>query len=251
MRAPARLVTPELLDGLPPEDPRARRARRDLQRLHRAMGTARILRQGIARLGLPHPPRRILELGAGDGSLMLRLARTWTPGHRPIELTLLDRVDVVGEATECAYRELGWRVVIEPADACTWASAAAGPRYDLCLTTLFLHHFDAPELGALLSGIATRADAFVACEPRRAHVARLGSRLVGVLGSSAVTREDAVRSVAAGFAGDELSGAWSRAVARPGAHRGWLLEEYTAGLFLQVFAALRLPAAAHGRPDAR
>src|SRR5215469_15410630 len=73
--SPVRVVHAEELDSLPPDDPRARRSRVDLQRVHRAMRTLSILAQGIARLGLPVPPRRILELGAGDGTLLARLLR--------------------------------------------------------------------------------------------------------------------------------------------------------------------------------
>jgi hypothetical protein len=35
----ARVVAPETLDGLSEADPEARRSRRDLRRVHRAMGT--------------------------------------------------------------------------------------------------------------------------------------------------------------------------------------------------------------------
>jgi hypothetical protein len=245
----ARLVTPELLDELPPDDPRARRSRRDLRRIHRAMGTVGVLQGAVAGLGLARPPRRILELGAGDGSLMLNLARRMQPSWRRVELTLLDRVDVVDDATHRAYLALGWSVDIEAIDVRDWAAATARPRYDLCVTSLFLHHFDAAGLARLLDAVALRSDAFVACEPRRARLARLGSRLVALLGANTVTREDAVRSVEAGFAGREMSTAWSEARARRPDGDAWAIEERAAGLFSQVFTAQRRPAVVPGSPD--
>ena len=70
-----RRVEPELLDGLAADDPRARRSRDDLRRLHRAMATLPIVQRALDRGTTESRPRTLLELGAGDGSLMLRLAR--------------------------------------------------------------------------------------------------------------------------------------------------------------------------------
>jgi hypothetical protein len=249
MSAASRLVTPELLDELPPDDPRARHSRRDLRRIHRVMGTVGILQDAMGRLGLARPPRRILELGAGDGTLMLHLARRMRPAWGRVELTLLDRVDVVEEATRRAYLALGWRVAIEAVDVRDWAGRTAQDRHDLCVTSLFLHHFDATGLARLLDAVALRADAFVACEPRRTRIARVGSHLVVLLGSNAVTREDAVRSVAAGFAGQEMSTAWSAARDRRQDGDDWTVGERAAGLFSQVFTAQRRPAVLPGSCD--
>lgn len=227
-----RQVLPEVLDGLDADDPRARRARRDLRRVHAAMRSVAILRGAIAKLQIAGQPHRILELGAGDGTLLLRLARALRPAWHGIELTLLDRVDLVSAPTHEAYRRLGWRVTVECSDALAWAARPKDGTYDLCLANLFLHHFDAAPLTALLRGIASACNAFVACEPRRDVLANLGSRLVVFLGANAVTREDAVKSVAAGFSRRELSAAWP-------ADSGWTAEEYPALPFTHCFAAVR------------
>jgi len=228
----ARIVLPELLDDLAPADPRARRSRRDLRRVHRAMGSLSILKGAISRLQLMTPPARILELGAGDASLLLRLARA-RPAWRDIELTLLDRHDLLSEETRQAYARLGWEPTVQCADVLDWARQDDSRHFDLCITTLFLHHFDRAALGAIMAAIATRADAFVACEPRRNGVARFGSRLVGVLAVNEVTRGDAVKSVAAGFSGEELRGLW------PNSQSDWWCEEYAAPPFTHCFAAVR------------
>jgi hypothetical protein len=233
-----RTVLPELLDELAADDPRARRSRTDLRRIHVAMGTAAILQRALARFALATPPRRILELGAGDGTLMLRVAQrlAW----RDVELTLLDRVELLDRPTRDAYTRLGWSVRTQERCVLDWAGAhATGPEgagadehYDLCVAALFLHHFDTDALAAILRAVADRARGFVAVEPRRGRLARVGSRLVVLLGANAVTRADAVTSVDAGFAGREVSSAWP-------SERRWHLAERAAGPFAHCFVATR------------
>jgi len=245
MTGSARCVLPELLDELAPNDPRARRSRRDLRRVHYAMGTLSILQRTLARLQLAAPPRRLLELGAGDGTLLLRLARALHPRWTGIELTLLDRHDIVAPETREAYRQLGWRVTVERTEVLAWAQEPSTQRYDLCVATLFLHHFDDSSLGVLLPAVAARTNAFVACEPRRDWAARLGSRLVGVIGGNDVTRADAVTSVAAGFANLELTTAWPRA------DGAWVVDEFPARPFTHCFVAVRAEARKLGSAHVR
>ena len=224
---------PELLDDLESTDPRAVRSRRDLQRVHRAMGTLSILRRAIGRMRLAVPPRRVLELGAGDGTMMLRLAQALGPRWPGVDLTLLDRQELLGDDAREGYRRLGWRLTVRREDALSWARDREPQPYDLIVTTLFLHHFAAGDLDVLLAAIASRSNAFIACEPRRDLAARLGSRLVGLLGANAVTRADAITSVAAGFAGQELSSRW------PDAAVDWCIDESVAPPFTHRFAAVR------------
>ena len=203
-----RTVVPELLDHLDPDDPEAQRSRRDLQRIHVVMGTVRTLRGAIRRLRLASPPRHILELGAGDGTLLLRLARSHASAWSGVELTLLDQQELVSAQTRAAYEALGWRVTVLKMDVVAWARGSWARQHDLCLTSLFLHHFKGPELTDILDAVAARATAFVACEPRRDPWSQLASRLVGLIGGNHVTRSDAVTSVAAGFSGHEISRQW-------------------------------------------
>jgi len=236
MTTMARRVCPELLDDLDPEDPRAQRSRSDLRRIHRAMGSLTILRNLVARLRLAAHPKNIVELGAGDGTLLLRLARTLKPKWEDVELTLLDRHPAIDLNTLEGFHNLEWRVNVVCEDALVWAQGTGTERYDLCIATLFLHHFEDPDLIVLLRGVAARCQAFIASEPRRDRLADLGSRLVGILGSNAVTQEDAIKSVAAGFAGEELSAAW------PGDEEAWRVEEYRALPFSHSFLAARVSA---------
>lgn len=238
-----RSVAAETLDNLAPEDPAARRSRRDLVRVHRAMGTRSIVARGWRSLLSPQSPGaplKVLEIGAGDGSLLLGVAHAMAPHGPPVQLTLLDRQDIVSATTLAAYRELGWSAQVQVDDVLTWAAraapAAAGSgfeRWDLITTTLFLHHFEDAQLKLLLDAAALRSDRFFACEPKRSWLPLLGSHLVGALGANAVTREDAVLSVHAGFRDHEITAAW------PPAGTGWQLREYAAGLFSHCFSARR------------
>ena len=227
----SRVVLPETLDSLDPADTQARRSRRDLRRVHRAMRTVSILKDASRRLRLAVTPHRILELGGGDGSLMLRLARAMRPRWPDVALTILDWHDIVSPQTLAGYETLGWRLQVKRQDAMAWASEPTDQHYDLCMTNLFLHHFDDSKLPVLMRAIAMNCDAFVACEPHRHAFAVLGSALIGILGTNRVTREDAAISVAAGFTREELTAIW------PNADGRWSCEEYTALPFTHCFTA--------------
>ncbi|WP_327080484.1 hypothetical protein [Polaromonas sp. CG_9.5] len=240
-----RIVTDETLDGLAEDDPAAMRSRRDLQRIHRVMGTRSILVKALRGLSASRPqgvPLRVLELGAGDGSLMLGVAQALKGEWPAVELTLLDRQRLVTRETLARYASLGWVARSEVVDVFDWAAspstAANGllqpgksGHCDVIVTNLFLHHFEGPALAQLLAAIASRTGRFFACEPHRARLALAGSHLIGAIGANAVTREDAVLSVRAGFRDQEISTLW------PPLEAGWTLQEYSAGLFSHCFRA--------------
>ena len=244
LTARRRTVRPEILDELPATDARAIRSRRDLQRVNRVMGSCGILSRAARRAlasAPQHSPVRILELGAGDGGLTLRVATRLAKYWNDAELTLLDRQTLIAGATGTAFAHLGWTLRPVTADALEWARAPTqqqrSGRWDVILANLFLHHFDDDGLRELLAAVAGRCAAFIACEPRRGPFALAGSRLLPALGVSADTRHDAVVSVRAGFLGDELSRLWPTASRTP-----WQLTERRAGLFSHLLIAT------HGEP---
>ncbi|MES2887801.1 MAG: hypothetical protein V4739_07280 [Pseudomonadota bacterium] len=238
----ARIVEQERLDALPPGDPAAQRSRADLRRLHLAMGTRSILSRALRAVRSPPTGQgslRVLELGAGDGSLMVGVARSLAPTWPPVNLTLLDRQALVLPSTVAQYAASGWVVSTHTMDVFEWVHDVdeSKRRWDLIVANLFLHHFEAAPLAELLDAIAARTDFFFACEPSRHRLALAGSHLVGLLGANAVTREDAVLSVRAGFRGDELSQLWPRPP--EGSQNAWRLKERPAGLFNHCFQAER------------
>jgi hypothetical protein len=238
-----RKVSAETLDHLNENDPRAMHSRRDLQRVHRVMGTRSIVCNALKQL-VPHlPPSRlrVLELGAGDGTLMLSVARALEPTWPAVDLTLLDRQTLVEQKTVEAYEKANWKVDIEVADVTDWIGNSfraqreeESERWDLIVVNLFLHHFEEAMLANLLHAIAGTSNRFFACEPRRSYFALTGSHLIGALGANAVTREDAVLSVHAGFRDAEISKLWQQT------GRRWKVTEYSAGLFSHCFCAHRL-----------
>ena len=220
-----RAVAPEQLDALAPDDPRAVASRRDLRRINGLMGQAGIA-SSLVRVHVPAPPRRMADLGCGDGVGALRLLRRMAPPPAGAHLDLVDTRPAVGSGTVAALEALGWSVRLVADDALAWLEARR-EALDLVTANLFLHHFEDRALGRLLDAIAERAARLVATEPRRGGLARLAALSVGAIGANAVTRHDAPASVVAGFRGRELSALWP----------GEALFEGRRGPFTHAFAA--------------
>jgi 2-polyprenyl-3-methyl-5-hydroxy-6-metoxy-1,4-benzoquinol methylase len=227
-----RRVEPEILDDLTESDPRAVASRRDLRRVNALMIHRGIL-VNLLRRHLQAPPRRILEIGAGDGSFMLAVARRLAPKWPGVHLVLLDRQQLVSDRTLEAFRRFGWRAELVAADVFDWTEGAAHERFDAVTANLFLHHFREPELARLLRALSDLAPVVIATEPARAGFPLLASKLLWAIGANEVTRNDAPASVRAGFAGTEISALWPQ-------DRGWHLEEGRRGIFTQAFSARRV-----------
>jgi SAM-dependent methyltransferase len=221
--AMARRLEAEWLDVLPASDPRAARSRRDLARVNALMGNARIVANALRAAA----PRRIADLGAGDGRFALRVLRAVGGGG---EIVLVDREASVSDSTLHGFRALGWEPRVARADVFDWLEHGERTMLDAIFANLFLHHFEREPLARMLSAIARRASTFVACEPRRSAVALAGSRLLGFIGCNDVTRHDAVVSVRAGFRGEELAATWPR-------DARWRIEERARGPFSHAFVA--------------
>ena len=225
-----RLVQPELLDALPPDDPQAQGSRRDLQRINWWMGHHRILARTLRQHLPAQPPGRLLEIGAGDGEFFLRLARQFVPPWSPPRATLLDMQNIVTAETLAACARLGWQVDAVVADV--FDDAASQEPAAAVFANLFLHHFADDVLARLLHKISQQTDLFIALEPRRVSQPWICGQLLRLIGCNAVTLHDGVVSVRAGFVGRELSALWPDAA-------NWQLTERRAGLFSHLFVAQR------------
>ena len=227
-----RFLEPELLDALPGNDSRAQGSRRDLRRINAWMGNARLVAAWLAGPARLSPPQRLVDLGAGDGAFLLRLASRLPMLGAGTELVLVDRCGVVDEFVLAKLRARGFHPQVAQTDAWDWIRATPGSSGTWVLANLFFHHFSTEHLRTAFAWLAERADLCCVCEPRRAAWPLLASRFLGFLGANAVTRHDAVASVRAGFAGQELSALWP-------ASASWRLHEQRAGLFSHLFLAER------------
>ncbi len=226
-----RVVEAELLDELPPQDHRARRSRLDLRRLNTWMNhpraMAHALSENLDRTASPH----IVEIGAGDGHFLLRVARRmryWPDGN----VTLVDRLDAFDPDIKDRFKESGWRARTEIATVSEWLEKAPPGLADAIVSNLFLHQFKTDELTEMLCLSARCARVFVALEPRRTWLPRLCGHMLLAIGCNSVTRHDAGVSIRAGFSGKEISALWPN-------EGKWELTERPIGLFSHLFIARR------------
>jgi hypothetical protein len=227
-----REVKPELLDELPASDGGAIQSRRDLQKVNALMRHARIIAGVVAGAFRDRPLRTIVELGAGDGTLLLQLAKRLTPRWKEVRVVLVDRLPLVSPQTESEFEELSWRVEFVDLDVFDWLQRPHPEQNDVTMANLFLHHFQACDLRRLLRHAADQTDLFLACEPRRTNFALGATGLLSLIGCNGVTIHDGRISVRAGFAEKELSALWP-------ADNGWRLMERQAGWFTHCFVAQR------------
>lgn len=224
-----RVVEPEWLDELPANDPRAVASRRDLRNLNFFMGNVGIIERTLIQ-SFSQPPQRIVELGAGDGTFALQLARRLSRRWPHLEMVLIDQQRLVSAETENAFQKLGWKPHVVCADIFEWLPHCGSA--DGMFANLFLHHFEREKLSVLLGQAAAKTNVFVACEPRRSALGIFGTKLIWALGCNDVTRHDAPASVRAGFRGVELSELWPRTGA-------WEIDERRTGVFSHRFSAKR------------
>jgi len=226
-----RIVEPELLDALPPDDPLAVGSRRDLRRINSWMGNAHAMARALDTTPWERP-RRLVELGAGDGTFLYRVARRWRGVWEGASALLLDRQPAVTLETTQNFARLGWRVETATADVFDWLRHRQVDEGDSFVANLFLHHFGNEQVAELFRHASRGARSLVAIEPRRSWWALAFSHLVGLIGCNRVTRHDAPVSVRAGFHGQELSHLWPE-------NGEWLLEERRVGFFSHLFVARR------------
>ena len=162
---PAAAGKQELLDALAADDPRAQRSRADLRRIHRAMATLPILLRALDRGTEGVVPRSLLELGAGDGSLMLRVAqRAATLAGRPRHPAGPAESGRAAHARR--LREAGWTPRLMAMDVFDWledATPRAGMSSSPICSSITSRHCAAETA----CGNRGAHSVFVCCEPRR------------------------------------------------------------------------------------
>lgn len=223
---------PDLLDQLPAQDPRAIRSRRDIRRINTAMLQRIVMSRALKRHLVDMSPRTLLDLGAGDGTFLLSVARRLSSRWNGVHAVLLDRVDIISDATREAYSSLGWSIDVVSDDVFSYLQRRQTRLYDVVTANLFIHHFPEQDLKRLLSLVAQSSYAFVACEPQRSLRGAIGSRMLWAIGCCRLSIHDLIIGVRAGFVNDEITSAWP-------VGGSWLLHEYASGPYSHCFAARR------------
>lgn len=183
---PPRLVIPEILDHLPPDDPEAIRSRRDLRMINALMGNDRWILKTLKKF--PQAANQgITELGAGDGTLTNKLAALFPESS----ITALDLAPPPSHLNPRVYWQQG-----------DLFQAEKPIQGGILIANLFLHHFEGQAL-IDLGKIADRFQIILFNEPDRAKIAHLFGRLIHPF-INRVTRHDMHVSIDAGFTPGEL-----------------------------------------------
>ncbi|MCC5807439.1 MAG: hypothetical protein JJU00_14035 [Opitutales bacterium] len=187
----ARVVEPELLDGLPEGHPDARRNRADLRRLNNLMGNYRWLRQSLR--GALRPGDSIVEPGAGDGHFAAAHLGFLHGNGTAASYTGID----LWSRPEGLPPSFRW----EQADALGYSG---WPHHSIIVVNFLLHQFTDAELRRFGDSVRPHARVILANETARGPLRVWLARTAFVLGLNHVSRHDAVVSVRAGFRGEEL-----------------------------------------------
>ena len=140
--------------------------------------------------GLYQPGWRVLELGAGDGTLGKRLVNAGV-----VEPSALAGVDLAHAPTDWP-QGAHWFQRDVLSDSL--------PDAEIVVANLFLHHFEPPELERLGRRLPKSCRVLLCSEPARRWIHIWQSKLLLTLPISGVTRHDMPASIHAGFLGEEL-----------------------------------------------
>jgi hypothetical protein len=181
-----RVVEPEILDQLPPGHPDVVRGRIDLRVINFLMGSERWMARQIREFPAARA-RGVLEIGAGEGTLLERLAKN----HPGIPLMACDLAPRPGWLST----EIGWdqRDVFECLEHSSGGILAAN---------LFLHHFEDLELRRF-APLMRNFEVLCFHEPFRTAQSLIDARLMLPFVGRA-TKHDMVVSIRAGFIPGEL-----------------------------------------------
>jgi len=227
-----RVIVQELLDTLPTDDTRAVASRRDLVWINALMFQSRIM-ASLLRRHVAKPPRRILELGCGDGSFMLAVARRMGNTWRGVELVMVDQADLLPASRRDSFAALGWHARSIKSDMFEWLAKPEHGEFDVVCANLVLHHFSDEALAGLFKSVQKLTTVLIATEPRRSALAMAGCSMLRLIGVNVVTRHDAAASVRAGFNATELTALWP-------CTDGTRFEEGMVGPFTHAFAMERM-----------
>jgi len=190
-----RVLKPELLDTLPPEEARASLS--DLVRVNKYWGGHSTLRKLVDRAIAPGEAFTLLDVGAASGD-MGRVVREMRPLGRVTSLDYIESHLVGGE--QCVAGD-------------AFALPFAARSFDYVFSSLFLHHFTDEQVVELLAGFGrvARKQVLVIDLWRHPVPYYFISRTRWLFGWHPVTVYDGAISVEAAFSPQELTNLARRA----------------------------------------
>ena len=202
---PPRVPSDEILDGHVPPDA-AEESLADIEWIHRALGGRAIVRRHLVPLllSVPSPRPVLLDLGAGSGHVGRALEAELSRRGRKLVTIDLDR-QLLHARLSAAGRSVAADALRLP---------LADRSVDVVSSTLFLHHFDAASVAALLRESARVARvAVVALDLTRHRVPlAINAILARLAYRSPITRLDGRASVLQAWTTPELRTLAARAL---------------------------------------
>lgn len=198
-----RVIKPEILDTLKPDDPAALHNRRDLRLFNLAMGNYRWMARSIRHT--VHPGEPILEIGAGMGDLGFHLLSKGVAKDQ-----MPDNHDALPALPACSYAGLDlWpRPTAWPRNwdwyQADLTSFADYHRYPVLIGNFILHQFEDAVIRDLFARIVPDLRVILFCETVRRPLHLYQLPIGNVFGMNDVSRHDARVSIEGGFYRNEL-----------------------------------------------
>ncbi|TAE78457.1 MAG: hypothetical protein EAZ65_05780 [Verrucomicrobia bacterium] len=181
-----RIVEPEMMDQLPPDDPEVLRSRRDLRVINFLMGNERWIARQVGHLPMARE-KGVLEIGAGEGDLLRRLAKEYPA------------IPLAGCDLAPRPQGLPGQIAWHRHDVFELRDGVSG---GILVANLFLHHFEAPQLMRFRE-LMRNFEVICINEPLRGEATLVNARvMLPFVGR--VTRHDMLVSIRAGFRLGEL-----------------------------------------------
>lgn len=176
-----------------------------LGKINKWLGGNRVTLKGIEQLLEGQPKDRtytIIDLGCGHGDILRLIANFGRQNNYQFKLIGIDaNQDAIDYANQLSldYDELTFDNVD------IFSDEFKSLKYDIALSTLFLHHFDEEEIRLLLQTIATNANLGIVINDLHRNTLAYGLfKLLGLIISNHMIVQDGLTSILRAFKREEL-----------------------------------------------
>jgi SAM-dependent methyltransferase len=192
-----RCYTSEIIDSPDLPDEVMREVHRDLKRTHRLLGNTAAIIAALKRD--PLPVRRVLDIGCGDGALLLEIRRRL-------------RTEVIGVELRPPSRP-------EPAVPIVQADAVRAPlpESDVAVAVCVAHHLSDPDAMQLIRNVGCFCRRFIILDLVRHRLPLTLFRMIGPL-MHPINEHDGCRSIRRAYTPHELRTLVARALEGTRAH---------------------------------